>query len=559
MVKEKKLGSRVDLLDRTVSQRNLENLIIGKSFLGNNRLFIWDADGNPIHLDPKTYRFFQELAGKYTAKKTSGYWIDQPKEFQRKIIVDGREKLIKYKNDKLTRIDIASSKKEREYFLGRRSFMNILYGKLMIGYEHGLAEIVDFKHNLHEPFGVSIDIINDIKSIMPIKNLKHNWFFIQQRIGDAAIYSLELSVKSNSVKAHKLRWGEQPWANFTFHDVFAYQYAKGVMYITPLGVGNLMSVNNNSSFVIEADKQYLVDMPPKINAILGKARMKHEQLNDVILTHVHPDHAGGLEEFLLAKNDEENKINLYTTKEIYKQLIEKQPSPYIRRLIESRIALQPLEFDKPYANNGVEIEIRENIHGEGIQTIGFKFSHKGKTLGYSGDCYFNSKILRERYEKELRDLDNILTIKINEIEEKVKIAEGHYRDLRNSKDYLPSSEGEPLFQIGDKEFLNIPNPDELYKVVKSEVRKLKVICGSKKKSIQMFYDKANVRWFLGCNMIIHEATSKENDGAHTFIGELENLPLNRIENMHLIHVTDDLHWRKNLKIPILHEYVRYRL
>jgi phosphoribosyl 1,2-cyclic phosphodiesterase len=330
----------------------------------------------------------------------------------------------------------------------------------------------------------------------------------------------------------------------------------------PIGIGDASS-KNNSSFIIEANRKYLVDLPPNIEDMLENAYLFLDDINDVIITHAHGDHIGSLQWFLLQKINANQKVNIYTTKEIFEQTLSTIISPWIREQAKSNsIILKELNTERPYEENSIKIDIRANIHETGVPTIGFKFSYKGKTLGYSSDC---------RYDKDLSN---------NKIKEYTKLVSAIYpAELPDDLDELDLSELIDLTNLSEDEVLKIlwktlPPTDLVHINWQLKSREWArqcgsdyshIDCGHKKDLVNYLldklhlYEKSLVSWFSDCDTIIHEATDNPNDSVHTYVGELEKLPKEIKEKMVLIHIPDS--FKKNYagSIPVLREGTRYRL
>lgn len=175
------------------------------------------------------------------------------------------------------------------------------------------------------------------------------------------------------------------------------------MKIEAIGTGNF-AAEDNTSFVMDADRRYLVDCPKNYKAI-----PELESINDIILTHLHPDHYGDLGTLILFKNEfYKQKINIYTTKEIYEGLkqvldatinyrIELETLKIHKLPIEHYLNFVELTFDEPVKIGELEFILRKNIHS--APTFGFTASHNGKKLFYSSDTRYDPKHIKNLFEK----------------------------------------------------------------------------------------------------------------------------------------------------------------
>jgi len=312
----------------------------------------------------------------------------------------------------------------------------------------------------------------------------------------------------------------------------------------PIGIGDASS-KNNSSFIIEADRKYLIDLPPNIEDMLENAHLFLEDVNDVVITHAHGDHIGGLQWFLLQKINANQKVNIYTTKEIFEQTLSTIISPWICKQAKSNsIIFKELNTERSYAENNIKIDIRANIHEKGVPTIGFKFSYDGKTLGYSGDCIYSKRAIKQK-RKELSD--NLKKL-LSETVERVLQA-GDFIDAdeivpitgrKNWEEYL----NKLLANCGEFRYRYEPLITQYY---------------AQKKKLNYAYERLNPAWFACCDLVIHEATDKTGDPVHTNVKDLEKLPKKIKEKMYLVHVPDGFESRYKGSIPILKEGTRYRL
>jgi hypothetical protein len=377
-----------------------------------------------------------------------------------------------------------------------------------------------------------------------------------------------------------------------------------------LGTGNMDS-EYNTSFVIDANKKYLVDTPPYLEEMLGKSKESIQNINDIIITHTHPDHINGLTWFLKQKVDAKQKVNLYTTSEIYQQVLKflQQQSPWIKRKAESEVLnFKELNNNKLYEEDGIKIAIRDNIHEENVPTIGFKFSRGGKTLGYSGDCKYFGEAKLEQLCSEVIDsyvavtsinLDSQLNqLQVEILQEKNRhLKKGEQRvaigdtEVIITKDSLTiaphvtvSEAQDILKKLRNKDvkrvqsysglILNEP-PAAFLPMVKdpriiidpsrfSQEQYTKFKRGMKRLSAKDcmakldLYSKSSFGWFYDCDFIVHEADDSENE-VHTNIKELDALPKNLQLKLAVIHFSQDFEAQYKGAISVLRDGIVQRI
>ncbi len=170
------------------------------------------------------------------------------------------------------------------------------------------------------------------------------------------------------------------------------------MKLKVLGTGDAFS-EENTCFILEADKKYLIDFPKNISLL-------EDNINDVILTHTHPDHIGDILTFIMKKYIEKSPLNIYTKKEVYDNLVGiiDKTGTLLEKLDSqiNRINLIELRTNEKYNRNGLEIEARDNYTvilntGELIPSIGLKFKYKNASLAYSGDCKYSKEFIEKLY------------------------------------------------------------------------------------------------------------------------------------------------------------------
>jgi len=323
-----------------------------------------------------------------------------------------------------------------------------------------------------------------------------------------------------------------------------------------LGTGNLDSQNRpNTCFALELDNgvRYYVDFPKDMHKAGDLSKVQN-----IILTHDHPDHKGDLESLLYEKAYKLNeKVNLITTEKIFNDVTDKLNDD-VKAAINFIDVLPNKVHELP---GGLQIETRWNTHGDS-STIGLKLNYKNKVLGYSSDHKFNST----SYTKELDNLNLFYKFAKKVDSEGLNIkGDKSKKDFRDGiDDAMVAAYMAQIMQISEKVARCAL---DLFMNHDLDARGMKPACmlwptaaGSLSEMVQnviMSYSRKNVLWFKDCDIILHEATNNPNDPVHTHIGELEKLPEEIRNKMYIVHTPDNFKCPEGLKL--LEPMRKYRL
>jgi len=183
---------------------------------------------------------------------------------------------------------------------------------------------------------------------------------------------------------------------------------KSPLSILILGIGDFFSkYYYHSSFVILLDgRPVFVDCPDPLPMMLHAASQKSGVslgLNDVdhvILTHLHGDHANGLESLgFYSRFFRHKKPIIYTIPEveraIWENRLKSSMGPFTNdefervgeMKLEDFFRLRILRPGRCHSILGMKIKIRHTKHF--IPCFGFKVSYKGHSFGYSSDTTFD--------------------------------------------------------------------------------------------------------------------------------------------------------------------------
>ena len=174
-----------------------------------------------------------------------------------------------------------------------------------------------------------------------------------------------------------------------------------------LGIGNAFtSLHHQTSFLVRADRTYLIDGPQGLLRLLRKREIPKEQIDDVIVTHAHGDHVAGLESLLLWKRSYERKrVRLHTSAAVFEELekgffypFSKGFSPDLHEIVaksfEDYVVFNELsEMGSNELEPGLTAEIRHNWHS--TPTLGLKVSDGEGTIAISGDTCYRPALLQE--------------------------------------------------------------------------------------------------------------------------------------------------------------------
>lgn len=177
-----------------------------------------------------------------------------------------------------------------------------------------------------------------------------------------------------------------------------------------IGVGDAFTDRyyNASFFVESAATRLLVDAPPALGRALGDLgtrggdRIGLADVDRVIITHLHGDHVGGLEQLLFFRRFVVGrKVELYACREVLTGLWSTRLAGGMDTLMRADGSISHLTLEdyadvvplEPGQNKigDLTLEWRPTIHH--IPTSALRLSTKAQTFGYSADTAFDPSLI----------------------------------------------------------------------------------------------------------------------------------------------------------------------
>jgi len=183
------------------------------------------------------------------------------------------------------------------------------------------------------------------------------------------------------------------------------------LHIQVLGIGDAFTeLYHPSSFaVISSGQKTLVDCPDALRRMLKEAgyasglRLTEEEIDDVMLTHLHGDHSNGVEMYLYFKRlVQKRKPRLYGIKEVVEDLWERKLKASMGAWgIEgggSMVFHATDYYDGIVLSEGgsskvgnLLVDVFRTKHS--VPTSALRMTHGNRTLGYSADASFDPGLI----------------------------------------------------------------------------------------------------------------------------------------------------------------------
>lgn len=200
------------------------------------------------------------------------------------------------------------------------------------------------------------------------------------------------------------------------------------MNIEIIGNGNIASKNFNTSFLI--NNNILVEAPPGISKELKRLNKDINDINIILITHLHGDHYFDLPFIILNEYSRKRERPLFIIgpKDLKKELNKlmklafKNPlSKYIKNL--DIIFIDAINVQNKEVSDNIFISSINVVHGELSNTYGYILKKDNKFLGITGDieiCPGLSYILK-KVDYCLIDVNNQGShLKLNDLKELIK-------------------------------------------------------------------------------------------------------------------------------------------
>lgn len=176
------------------------------------------------------------------------------------------------------------------------------------------------------------------------------------------------------------------------------------IHIQMLGTGSAFAKKNYNTNALMRVDQFTLMIDCGITAPLSLYQLgqKLEEIDGILITHLHGDHTGGLEEIgFRMKYQHQRKMKLYIAEPLVHPLWEHNLKGNMgdedQKELSDYFEVVPLQVDQPHhIANDLVVQLIPTRHIPGKQSFSLLFNEH---FFYSGDCVFDANLLQRLYEQ----------------------------------------------------------------------------------------------------------------------------------------------------------------
>jgi ribonuclease BN (tRNA processing enzyme) len=169
--------------------------------------------------------------------------------------------------------------------------------------------------------------------------------------------------------------------------------------------------HSNVLLIDDRERKLLLDCGSDIRFSLRKLGFSYADITDIYISHLHSDHAGGLEYIGLSRKFDPRccLAKLYISREIARDIWEKTLSGGMEYIegeiakIEDFFEVYPLEPNESFRWNEIELSPLKTNHIDSgsrwMSSHGLLFTIEGKRIFFSGDMKLRFETLKNYYEE----------------------------------------------------------------------------------------------------------------------------------------------------------------
>jgi ribonuclease BN (tRNA processing enzyme) len=181
--------------------------------------------------------------------------------------------------------------------------------------------------------------------------------------------------------------------------VARWQASRDDFRVLVVGAGNGHVANTSSFLLVCGERLVWVDPAPRPHETLGSCGVHWDDVTDLLLTHTHEDHMGGLTACLARARDRRQRVSLWATRSafdaVHARVVHAVPQ------LPSLVDWHEIVPGQPGHIGPVRFEFRLNHHNLPSGTLGLKATRGGRSVGISGDTKYDEAIIRRLNRPEL--------------------------------------------------------------------------------------------------------------------------------------------------------------